>query len=174
MITYVRLPRNRWPKWWVDKGYKDPVVPLILALYGHPDSGGYWEKHCISVLKPLGWEPVPTWPSVFWNPKRKALLVVYVDDFALAAHEKHHDELWKQVKSVTSMGKEVDYGRFLGCNLVPFECTAGDVASILRSSPQYYQRPLTGKAAREQGGQDRAPLEIDYKRKVRGVIADME
>ena len=29
VITYVRLPRNRWPKWWVDKGYKDPVVPGI-------------------------------------------------------------------------------------------------------------------------------------------------
>ena len=87
VTRYVRLPRNRWPKWWIDKGSKDPVVPLILALYGHPDSGGHWEKHCISVLTPLGWEAVTNWPSVFWHPKRKALFVVYVDDFALAAHE---------------------------------------------------------------------------------------
>ena len=44
VTTYVRLPRNRWPQSWVKKGYKDLVVPLILALYGHPDSGGHWEN----------------------------------------------------------------------------------------------------------------------------------
>ena len=42
--TWVRLPRNRWPKEW--NGTKDPVCPLRLALYGHPDSGGIWEQHC--------------------------------------------------------------------------------------------------------------------------------
>ena len=35
--TWVRLPRNRWPKAW--SKMKDPVSPLRLALYGHPDSG---------------------------------------------------------------------------------------------------------------------------------------
>ena len=94
VTTYVRLPRNRWPQSWVKKGYKDPVVPLILALYGHPDSGGHWEKHCVSVLTPLGWEAVNGWPSVFWHLKKKALLVVYVDDFALAGHAKDQDALW--------------------------------------------------------------------------------
>ena len=44
--TWVRLPKDRWPRKWVDKGYKDPVCPLVLSLYGHPDSGGYWDKHC--------------------------------------------------------------------------------------------------------------------------------
>ena len=38
VATWVRLPRNRWAKEW--KGMKDPVVPLKLALYGHPDRGG--------------------------------------------------------------------------------------------------------------------------------------
>ena len=40
ILTWTRLPRNRWPKEWVGV-YKDPVVLLILALYGHPDSGDY-------------------------------------------------------------------------------------------------------------------------------------
>ena len=35
--TWVRLPRDQWPKEW--NGMTDPVCPLILALYGHPDSG---------------------------------------------------------------------------------------------------------------------------------------
>ena len=37
--TWISLPRNRWPKAWEGK-YQNPVVPLVLALYGHPDSGG--------------------------------------------------------------------------------------------------------------------------------------
>ena len=44
ILTWIRLPRNRWPKEWIGV-YKDPVV-LILALYGHPDSGGLWQRHC--------------------------------------------------------------------------------------------------------------------------------
>jgi len=37
--TWVRLPEDRWPAHWRGK-YKNPVVPLRLALYGHPDAGG--------------------------------------------------------------------------------------------------------------------------------------
>ncbi len=50
--TWVRLPKDRWPAAW--KGMRDPVCPLRLALYGHPDSGGYWEKHCAEHLLSIG------------------------------------------------------------------------------------------------------------------------
>ena len=36
--TWIRIPKYRWPKSWHGK-YKDPAIPLVLALYGHPDSG---------------------------------------------------------------------------------------------------------------------------------------
>ena len=36
--TWVSLPERWWPKHW--KG-KNSVVPLVLALYGHPDAGGF-------------------------------------------------------------------------------------------------------------------------------------
>ena len=38
--TWVRLPKDRWPQERIDRGMTDPVVPLLLALYDHPDSGG--------------------------------------------------------------------------------------------------------------------------------------
>src|ERR1051326_1284206 len=38
-----------------------PVVRLVLALYGHPDSGGYWEKHPEKHLKSVGFNEVPNW-----------------------------------------------------------------------------------------------------------------
>ena len=56
--TWVSLPKDQWPKqWFDDKGrakYREPVVPLIRALYGHPDSGGYWERHCEAHLRKVG------------------------------------------------------------------------------------------------------------------------
>jgi hypothetical protein len=52
--TWVRIPKHRWPKSWIDKGFFDPVAPLKLALYGHPDSGGYWERHCEAILAKKG------------------------------------------------------------------------------------------------------------------------
>ena len=42
--TWVRLPKNRWPKKWHEDKMVDPVCPLRLALYGHPDAGGHWEN----------------------------------------------------------------------------------------------------------------------------------
>ena len=39
---WLSLPRNRWPKDWERKCWQ-PMVPMLLALYGHPDSGGIWE-----------------------------------------------------------------------------------------------------------------------------------
>ena len=170
-VTYVHLPKNRWPSHWHGK-YHDPVVPLILALYGHPESGGHWEKHCISKLKPLGYQPVPGWNSVFWHADKKALLVVYVDDFALAANECHHDALWKELKAAISMGDETEDGRFLGCNIIPFTATAGDVAELLQQQPQYYARPKAGQKA-EPSATAEVP-EPDDKRIIRGVISEMQ
>ena len=37
--TWVHLPRERWPAKWIEDGLVNPVVPLKLALYGHPDAG---------------------------------------------------------------------------------------------------------------------------------------
>merc|ERR1712127_380015 len=57
--TWVRLPPEQWPDSW--KGMTDPVCPLVLALYGHPDSGGHWEAHRESKLVEAGYEPIPSW-----------------------------------------------------------------------------------------------------------------
>jgi len=40
--TWVRLPKEQWPEEWLSGPSKmrDPVCPLILSLYGHPDAGG--------------------------------------------------------------------------------------------------------------------------------------
>ena len=79
----MRIPREQWPKDGSWEGIDDPVCPLVLALYGHPDSGGYWEQHCDGKLRSEGFEPIKNWRSCYYHKKLKLMLVVYVDDFKL-------------------------------------------------------------------------------------------
>ena len=43
--TWVTLHGTRWPKHWIGR-FRRPVAPLILALYGHADAGGFGEEPC--------------------------------------------------------------------------------------------------------------------------------
>ena len=62
--TWVILPRDQWPKHWHTgakgdlRGYRNPVVRLRRALYGHPKAGLYWEQHCHQALTKCGFEKV--------------------------------------------------------------------------------------------------------------------
>ena len=47
--TWITLPKNQQPKHW--EKFDKPVVRLRKALYGHPDSGTYWEQHCDAHLR---------------------------------------------------------------------------------------------------------------------------
>ena len=117
--TWVRLPRNRWPPGWAGK-YKDPVVKLRLALYGHPDSGGFWEQRCERMLKEVGFEFVfpSAWPSVFWHPHLRLLLAVYVDDFKMAGPKDNLAKGWELIGSRIDMDTPSPLGRYLGCEHV--------------------------------------------------------
>ena len=83
--TWLSLPRNRWPEHW-SKEFWQPMVPLVLELYGHPDSGGIWEDHLNSRISKEGWKQIlpDVWQSIFYNSELNCMLVVYVDDFKLA------------------------------------------------------------------------------------------
>ena len=115
--TWISLPRNRWPKTWEGK-YQNPVVPLVLALYGHPDSGGIWEKHLNSRLHSKGWEQIlpDVWQSMFYHQELRLLLVVYVDDFKLAGPKEHLSKGWELIKSAVDIGEPEAYDRYFGCH----------------------------------------------------------
>ncbi len=134
--TWVRLPVDQWLDSWFTKHdpktpkefwpvewrkYHDPVCPLRLALYGHPDSGGYWEQHCERHLKSIGFVPVPEWPSCFWHEEHKCLLVVYVDDFKLSGPAKALPKLWAKIRSGLKIGETTPMGLYLGCYHDMFE-----------------------------------------------------
>jgi hypothetical protein len=119
--TYVSLPKEAWPDWWHDLPYDDPVCELRLALYGHPDSGGFWEKHCDDFLTAVGFEKIDSWGSCYFHPRHKTFLIVYVDDFKMAGPTDSLKECWALIQSPVA-GKESlkieppePVNRFLGC-----------------------------------------------------------
>ncbi len=92
----------------------DSVFKLVLALYGHPDSGGNWEQHCEGHLRSVGFQPLPEWPSCYWNADAKAFLVVYVDDFKLAARKNQCQRVWSMIRKGLNMEDPEPVGLYLG------------------------------------------------------------
>ena len=99
--TYVRLPKA----WWPDSWHKiaDPCCRMLRALYGHPDAGYYWERHCRSIIVKLGFKELENWPNVYFHKERQLLLVVYVDDFKMAGPFKELAWGWAQLKKDIQM-----------------------------------------------------------------------
>ena len=114
--TWVRILRHRWPSCWEGE-YRDPVVRMVLALYGHVDAGGYWEEYCTKNVLKYGFEKVEGWDSTFWHPERQALLVVYVDDFKLASPTNCTKAIWKKIRKDFELSEPEAPDRFLGCCL---------------------------------------------------------
>ncbi len=121
---------------------RDPVVPLTLALYGHPDADGYWEAHCEKALLELGYEKAPQWRSTYLHRATKAMLVVYVDDFNLAATKQHSASIWSDLRKNITMDDPGPPGRFLGCYREKFEAKASSepITKILRNNPELHPR----------------------------------
>ena len=61
------------------------------------ESGGHWEKYCETSLRKAGWRSVPEWPSVYWYPDLRLLLMVCVDDFKMAGPAGNLEAGWKTI-----------------------------------------------------------------------------
>ena len=81
----------------------DLVCPLRLALYGHPDAGGYWDKQCDGSLQSLGFHPIDEWKSCATHARLKLCVVVYVDDFKLAGPKGNIQKGWGLIHTNTTL-----------------------------------------------------------------------
>ena len=96
--TWVCLPPEERPASW--SKFHKPVVRLKMALYGHPDSGTFWEKHCDKHVVSVGFEPVSEeWPSCYFHPLLKLFLIIYVDGFKLSGPKINLKQGWSLVAS---------------------------------------------------------------------------
>ena len=118
--TWISLPPELQPKEWRSLHFRDPVVKLVKALYGHPDSGGLWERHLRAALVTCGFTELTEHLSSFWHPKHKCLLTAYVDDILLSGPMEAHEKVWQDLrdphKGNIRLEDPVVLSRFLGCN----------------------------------------------------------
>ena len=83
---------------------------------------------------------------MFWHDATKSFLIVYVDDFKLAAKAELHDQLWKGIKPVIDMDDETTDERFVGCVHERYLTTVSRVRELLENQPQYHPRPVGNDA----------------------------
>ena len=113
--TWVRIPRELWPPSWAERGFKAPMCLLRKALYGHPESGGHWERHLTAAVVSVGGKPVPGHPSSYWWADARMLLTVYVDDLLLAGPIGGHKAIWEALRAhPINIDPPASLSRFLG------------------------------------------------------------
>ena len=113
--TWVRIPRELWPKEWHGrKDLKKPMCRLKKSLYGHPESGGHWEKHLTKALVAMGAETIKDHPSSFWFAEQRLFLSVYVDDLLLSGPEGAHEQFYTKLRNSIKVGDPEDLDRYLG------------------------------------------------------------
>jgi hypothetical protein len=95
--TWVALPRAFWPAGWGEK-YSRPMVPLVLALFGHPEAGSIWEEHSVKKLLLCNFQSNKEFKSVFRHPETSSIMTAYVDDFELEATDENAKRLWKELE----------------------------------------------------------------------------
>ena len=113
---YISLPPDFWPDHWKKKGYKNPVCRLQKALYGHPDSGTFWEKHCHEKVTSVGFTPIRNWSSCYYHPELRLFLLVYVDDFKMAGPRDNLKKGWALLKPLIDMDEAAPLALYLGCH----------------------------------------------------------
>ena len=118
--TWVEIPKHRWPEQWrrPDGSWKfrRPCCPLLMALYGHPEAGGYWEIHCHNMVTNAGFrKAAEEWPGCYWHDELKCFLIVYVDDLKMSGPTENLSKAWAKLREGLKMDDPEPTGRYLGC-----------------------------------------------------------
>jgi hypothetical protein len=157
--TWVELPKEWWPaEWFWDAArtqpkYRRPVVLLLLALYGHPESGALWDAKLIGVLVSLGWTCVPDWSGTFIHADM-SILVAYVDDLMLCALPDLMVSHWSAIEKLVEFKEGPSpLARYLGAsyNLDNWNPAVPDAPRTLKVHMAEYSRNAVRKFSEEYG-----------------------
>ena len=147
--TWIRVP----PLLRTAETNKNPgeqwvIMPLVNALYGHPQAGVFWERHLHTAVLEGGFTSLGTcgeWRSVYFHHDLKVLMIVYVDDFKLSGPPDAVKEAWSKMQAVTVQEEDSSYvqaiklgdiesvNTFLGCghHTETFETKSGTPGNII-------------------------------------------
>ena len=109
---WVELPDEAWRPSSSRHKFRRPVCRLLKARYGHPDAAARLYIQKVG-FKPLGVE----WPSLYFHPDLKLLLVIYVGDLKMAGPKEHLSKGWKMLRQELRLEEETALGLYLGCRI---------------------------------------------------------
>ena len=155
--TWVELPVDWWPDSWFHDGskrgvpmYKRPVVKLLQALYGHPESGALLENYLKQALGNNGWQKIYEWPGVFHHSDG-SVIVAYVDDILLTALPGRDSKHWLSIEDrIVFKDPAQPIAKYLGATHCLQE-VKGDMARVLDVTMIEYSRNMTSKFQEEYG-----------------------
>jgi len=93
MLTFMKLD-DVFRDWYLERRGvlldKDPGLPVLRALQGHPEAARLWEEHISAILKDVGFKNTTHEKNIYTGQfcGEKVLLVRQVDDFALGCHQE--------------------------------------------------------------------------------------
>ena len=167
--VWAEIPEEYWLPEWYGK-YEHPICLLVLALYGHEDSGGYWEEKSYGDVAKCGWEKIPGRRGVFMKTKENATLMIYVDDFKMACADADKDRLWAPLRQLIRLSEPQLADRYLGCYTHKFKAKLTEFAPLLSTLPAQWSRKTAD-------GEKRAVVEpwkpADPHKVVDGLCYDM-
>ena len=96
--TWVRIPTYRWPKWWFERKYRDPVCPLNLGILGHPSAEEYKERKCKEALLKCGFHQIKRWTALYKNGTTNLLCAIDIDEIKMAGKALHLNQTWAELR----------------------------------------------------------------------------
>ena len=131
VTCWVELPDEAWHPCANRHKFRRPVCRLVKALYGHPDAGTMWEQHCHTAVEKVGFKPLgDEWPSLYFHPDLKLLLVIYVEDLKMAGPTANLPKGWKMLRQELRLEDETPLGLCLGCRISKGEATLPDKTKV--------------------------------------------
>ena len=90
-----------------------------------------WEQHCHTAVQKVGFKPLgDEWPSLYFHPDLKLLLVIYVDDLKMAGPTANLPKGWKMLRQELRLEDETPLGLCLGCRISKGEATLHDKTKV--------------------------------------------
>jgi hypothetical protein len=96
---FIRTDRA-FNEWWVQHKKLPPIplghlIPILLAMQGHPESPRLWEKHADEILRDIGLMPTAHEPCLYSGTinSQWVLFMRQVDDFAIAAPDAQTSDI---------------------------------------------------------------------------------
>jgi hypothetical protein len=88
-------PDRAFHDWWVQHKKRPPiqpreVIPILLAMQGHPESPRLWEKHANEILWECGLTPMVHEPCIYSGliDGKRVIFMRQVDNFVVASPDK--------------------------------------------------------------------------------------